>query len=558
MAKVFDINAFMGQNTVLDDLLLPDGVGTLSLNQKPGYGDLRSWKAPGAAVVTVSASPQRLTIYRMSQGVTGDAAYWLAWSTIVNAVPGFDANDTTERTYFTGSGTPKWTNNVIGLSGGAPYPQATRELGVPAPTGALTAAVNTAATGADQVAFSWFYTYVNDLGWESAPSPESNSLLQVPGTTFDLSGFTSAPAGNYGINKIRLYRYVPGTTGSGAFFFVREWAIGSTPANPLDDARAVGTDPIETVGWRPCPGIPNGGATNTTEATAFGMVRLWNGMLAVLSAKSMRICEPYKHYAWPLAYEIGVSDEPVAIGVYGQRALILTKGDAVLVAGSSPDSMDDEPAKIARPCASARSVVSFNEGADRRGVVWASEEGACWYGDDGFVDLTEGSVTVDEWRAMDPSTMIAARYQHFYLCFYVTSGQRRGFCIDVRTPGSFYPLDVGYHALFSDPATARLYVLDGAGVKRWDAGAAMTTTFRSKRIRLQEQMNIGAIEVISKDWPVTLKLWGDGVLRLNTTVPSNEPIRPPDGFLPDDIQCEASVAGRMIAVRLARSVDDLR
>ena len=45
-----------------------------------------------------------------------------------------DADDTTERTYCTGSGTPKWTSNAIGLTGGPPYPQATRELSVPTPT----------------------------------------------------------------------------------------------------------------------------------------------------------------------------------------------------------------------------------------------------------------------------------------------------------------------------------------------------------------------------------------------------------------------------------------
>lgn len=550
------INAFLGAALALDDLLLPEGLGVVSLNQKPGFGDLRPWGAPGPAVASVTAGYQ--TLHRMTQGVSGDSTYWLAWPGVVNAVTGFDPQDTTERTYFTGSGTPKWTNNVMGLSGGPPYPQASRELGVPAPTTALTAAVNTAATGtAEQVAFQWVYTFVNDLGWESAPSPLSNTLLQIPGTTFNLSGFDTPPSGSYGINKIRLYRYVPGSSTSGGFFFIREWATGSTPANPQDDARAADTDPIETSGWRPCPGIPNGGSSGTTEAMAFGMAKLWNGMLAVLTGKSMRISEPYKHYAWPLPYEIGLPAEPVAIGVWGQRALVLTRGDAVLVAGSSPDSMDDEPAGLNRPCTSARGVVSFNEGATTKGVVWPSEEGLCWFGDGGFRMLTDGLLTRDQWQAMAPSTMVAGRHGRFYVCFY-NDGTPKGFVLDPTTPSGIYYLSTGYGACYHDGPKDRLYVLDAGGVKPWDAGAAMTATFRSKLIRLPAPMAIGAIEVIAKAYPVHLKLWADGVLRFDADVPSDDAVRPPGGFLPDELQVEVTSAGRVLAVRMARNPDDLR
>jgi len=206
------LNTFLGANLAFDDTLLDAGVGVQSLNQEPGYGDLRPWNAPGSTVATVPASPQRKTIRRMGQDVASDANYWLSWSDIVHAITGYEADDTTERTYFTGSGTPKWTNNAIGLGGGAPYPQATRELAVPTPVAAITAAINTDPAEGTEQAFMWVYTYVNDLGWESAPSPVSNTLLAKPGCTFDLSGFSSVPAGNYGITTVRLYRYTPGAT----------------------------------------------------------------------------------------------------------------------------------------------------------------------------------------------------------------------------------------------------------------------------------------------------------------------------------------------------------
>jgi hypothetical protein len=548
--KPVTINAFLGANSAFDALLLPDGVGVTSINQRPGYGDLRPWNEPGASIATVTASPQQQTIYRMGNN-------WLSWSAPVDVVSGFDPDDTTERIYFTGSGTPKWTNNIIGLAGGAPFPQSSRELGVPAPTGALTAVLNTAGSGGDDIAYTWAYTYVNDLGWESAPSPPSNTLLNKSGSTFDLSGFTTPPAGNYGINRIRVYRFVTGDGVAGAYFFLREFAIGATPTNPIDDARAVGADPIATSGWRPAPGIPGGGAQNLTEATAFGLTKLWNGMHALLTGKSMRICEPFKPYAWPLAYEIALAVEPVAIGVWGQRAIILTKGDPVLVAGTTPESMDDEPATINRPCSSARSVVEFNEGEAYKGVAWASEEGLCWYGDGGFRLLTKNILTRTQWQAMNPATMVASRFEGFYVCFY-TQGTRKGFVIDPQSPQGIYYLGTGYNALYRDPILDKLYILNGPEIREWDAGSAMTATFRSKLIRMPNPHNIGAIEVIAKGYPVAVKMWSDGVLRLEQNAASDMPLRPSGGWEATELQFEVSSASTVIALRASLSVDDLR
>ncbi|NYW24490.1 hypothetical protein C6506_28775, partial [Escherichia coli] len=106
--------------------------------QKPGRGDLRPWRNP-ATVATVPAGRQ--TIYRMGRDVASDANYWLSWTGVVHAVRGFDTADTTERTYYTGDGAPKVTDNTIALAS-APYPTASRPLGLPAPASAPLASVN--------------------------------------------------------------------------------------------------------------------------------------------------------------------------------------------------------------------------------------------------------------------------------------------------------------------------------------------------------------------------------------------------------------------------------
>ena len=40
------ISSFLGENRAAEPKLIPDGQGTVSLNQKPGRGDLRPWREP--------------------------------------------------------------------------------------------------------------------------------------------------------------------------------------------------------------------------------------------------------------------------------------------------------------------------------------------------------------------------------------------------------------------------------------------------------------------------------------------------------------------------------
>ena len=49
---VIRLAGFGGENRALHPLLLPEMVGTTSLNQKPGRGDLRPWNDPLAITVS--------------------------------------------------------------------------------------------------------------------------------------------------------------------------------------------------------------------------------------------------------------------------------------------------------------------------------------------------------------------------------------------------------------------------------------------------------------------------------------------------------------------------
>lgn len=540
------IAGFLGANQALHPRLLPDAVGAVSLNQKPGKGDLRPWRLP---LAVATAPGGRKTIYRFNKDVASDVNYWFTWTTIVHAVRGFIGEDTTERTYFTGSGAPKVTDNILGISG-EPYPTAWRDLGVPAPITAPILAETTPGTGDDEERF-YVYTYVTDRGEESAPSPVSAVFTCKPGAIIAITNLSAVPAGSYGIATIRIYRTQSGTSGNAEFFFLRE-----IPAALLstDDARALGVDTLPSTYWA----MPPADLRNLTP--------LWNGMMAGITGKAVRYCEPYKPYAWPVAYETLCTDTPVALATFGKNLLILTTGAPRVVAGSAPEAMDDEPVPFIAACVSAPGVVSFKHGA-----CWPTADGLAYAGLSTAPRLlTDGLMLREDWQAINPGTIVAGQYAGRYMGFYDSGAGLKGFMIDPLDPEGIYFFDAGYSAVYFDELQEALYVLDGLAIRKWDAGPTnMTTTFRSKVFRMPEPSNPAVAEVIADAYPVTFKLWASRtdpltqarsmVLRKTKTVQNNDTFVLPSGYLSDEVQIEVSTSvGGVTGVVVAGSIDDIK
>lgn len=528
--SIIKLAGFSGENRAIHPKLLNEAVGTVSVNHKPGRGDLRPWKSP----LTVATVPVgRQTIYRMGRDVQSDAQYWLSWTGRVHAARGFDAADTTERTFYTGDGAPKVTDTTMALAS-APYPTTNRPMGLPAPTAALMVSLVGGTADAEIDTTFYVYTYVNDWGWESAPSPVSTQVEKKADATATLSGFAAPPAGNYNINRMRIYRTQVGSAGSAEFYFLREVAYPTT--STTDDNRTLG-EVCPTVTWLSPP-------SDLTRLTP-----LWNGMLAGISGNSVRFCEAYVPYAWPIAYDVVPPDsKPVALGVFGQSLLVLTTGRPLLVAGSTPDSMDQQPMEIPQGCVSADSAVSMGSG-----VAWASADGLVFYGAGGAKVLTAGLMTREDWQALNPSTIKGCMYEGLYMG---ACGDGTGFLIDPMNPQGIYFLSAGYSVTHFDELQDQLYVLSGASVQRWDAGTAMTVTFKSKVFRQPQPVSFGAVEVVADGFPLTFKVWADGVLKHTQTVANANPFRLPGG-LATDWQIEVSGTQAIQAVVMATSMEEL-
>jgi hypothetical protein len=538
---VIDISGFNGSNKALSPRLLNESVGADALNLEPGLGEFRPLH-DRLTVATIPTSPQRKTIVGMSRDGSNNPQYFLGWSAVVNQTSGFDGSDTTERIYYSGDGSPKFTNNSIGLGGGPPYPQASRELAVPAPTTPATLTLTTDGTGTEAARY-YVHTFVNDLGWESAPSPLSAALTCKDGAIVDIASLPSAPAGNYGITLRRIYRTQSDSSSNADFYFLREIAIGTT--STTDDARALG-DLMATTGWRPPP------------STAYGLIALWNSMFAMLDKKTVIFCEPGSPYAYPVKYDIDLKDLGVATATWEQNLLVLTTGRPVLIQGQDPAGMTDTRLALSQPCASATSVAMFGHGA-----CWASKDGAAYAGSSGQAILTKGVLTSRQWRALKPQTMIGGRWRNFYIVSYEVSGGRKAFMLDPLNPaGGIWWLSTGFDACWYDEQEDELYVLEGGNVRRFDgADSILSATFLSKVFRQVKPMNYGYAKVVADSYPVTIKVWSDQrdpvtgsitmPLRITKTVTGPASFALPSGFVSEDWQVEVSGAVNVQSVRLA-------
>lgn len=567
---VLRVSGFEGANQLVYPTMLPDTVGANSVNQKPGTPDLRSWRK-GLAVASVPANTK--TIYRAGRDITTDTQYWLAWPSTVHVTRGFEPDGSEELTYYTGDGYPKWTK-LADLN-------TRRPLGVPAPpTKPYVVQVALAESQAVLDPANWktyrqyVYTWVNSRGWESQASPVSD-LVGDHGTPYNnhtVGSFSTPPSG-YDITALRIYMLKGDLNGGAGFYFVHEQPVSpSTTWTHVYAQSNYAGEELPSARWAVPP------------ANLHSLTPMWNGMLAGISQGAVRFCEAYQPYSWPLNYDVLPADStPVALAVFGQNLLVLTTGRPLLVAGSSPDSLDSQLLEIPQSCVAPRSVVSLGIG-----VAWASNDGLCWYGQDGARLVTEGILTRDQWMLMQPSSMIGCRYENMYFGSYIPYGEteRKGFVIELFNTRGIYFLDKGYEAMYYDQLQDSLFVVDGVSVMKWDYDAEwMDASFTSKIFALpketeafkymqvtgnpttsasvqvtayfETEAEAAAVAANSRAWIAHVAGTAQVSYVVNFPTCNGKAVRVPSGFRAKDWQLVVTTDGQVQSVALAHSLEEL-
>lgn len=473
--------AFAGIAPRVGVALLKDNEAERAINTKLYSGELRSWNKPDSVTGANNIVASALSIYKHTDSSGGDL--WLSWTTDVNVVPSpiFDTGE--NPIYYTGSGTPKKTNSSLSETGSSPYPGDYYEMGVPAPT----SAPSVSASGGSGTAESrvYLYTYISLFGSieeESAPSPASSVISVLPGGTVSVTSLPSAaPAGDYNITKVRLYRAVSGTS-STIYLKVADVNIGTTTYSDTKTATQLG-------------GALTSSNYNPPPSDMQGIASMANGILVGFRENEIYFSEPYVPHAWPAEYSLTVEYPIVGIGCFGESVVVATRGNPFVISGSTPQSMSQAKIPLFEPCVSKRSIVS-----DDTGVMYASPNGIVKIAQ-GFAGVsTNGLFTRDEWQRKKPSTMLGAVLDGAYYLFWedITNDIKRCLVLDRNESASaLTETSVYTEAVFVDPTSAQLYFVLDDEINEWEGNpnSFLSYEWLSKLFILPRPLNFSALQV---------------------------------------------------------------
>lgn len=533
------IRTFNGLKPIAHPRLLSESEAQVAQNVRLISGALNPIKATTTLKSTTLATPA--TIFRYGNSAT-ETNYWLEFSSDTDVIRSPIAGDQWERLYWSdGVNAPRYAPNSLIISG-SPYPGGSYLLGVPAPSSPPTLSAYTSpATGTVPEYRTYVFTYVTAYGEEGPPSAASTvtSINPANSVTVSMSG---APAGNYNITTKRIYR--SSTVGSSAKFqFVAEVAVGQNSYVDVVTQANLGEVLPSELWTAPPVGLS-------------GLRLMANGVAVGFKGKTIYLSEPNLPHAWP--HEYTVDEEIVAIGTFGQSVVVLTKSFPYLFSGVDPGAMT--PVKLKEPlsCSSKRSVVETASG-----LIYASPQGLVSIGQGGLDVITKGLMSKSQWNDYAPATMQCYLYNGRVLAFYLANGVRGVLQFDLSGQGAAFTTSnintaTAVNAGFYDPKTDILYLAQGGNIVRFDQGSALTFKWRSKVFRLAKQENLGVAQVRADAYPVTLRVYRDGVLAHTQTVNSGNQFRLPAGFRALEWEFEVEGSSQVTEIFAASSSAELQ
>lgn len=306
---------------------------------------------------------------------------------------------------------------------------------------------------------SYVYTLVSDLGWESAPSPVSDTVTVDNGIT---NTVTIPAQVEPNVVAVRIYRAAIGAADAD-FLFVAEVA-------PPYPAVYVDTTPSERLG--------EALITELFDLPPFnlrGLLALPGGSLVGFAGNELCFSEPEYPYAWPRDYRLPTDYNIVALGAINSAVVVLTEAFVYIASGNAPGDYAMEKLEYPQGCVSKRSV-AYASGA---GVLYASPDGLYSVTGSGAPqNTTELLFSRREWQALNPSTIIGIAHDDRYFGFYDATpigGIKGGFILDFRQPGGFGLIDIPDHAtaVYADPITDVLYFVADDGLLEGASAAGL-------------------------------------------------------------------------------------
>lgn len=298
------------------------------------------------------------------------------------------------------------------------------------------------------IATSYVYTFVNDLGEESVPSLPSSTIQRPDGVSVAVTTPTTVPSGissTYGIATKRIYRSASGNTGT-VFRFVAEIDLATeTYEDVLTDTQL--GEVLESEEY------------DLPPDDLRGIRILPNGVMAGFSKNQLCLSAQNRPHAWPVGNRLTVDTNIVAIANIDTTVVVGTESFVYSASGNDPSAYSMSQPGAPQACVSKRSMRYLN---DQVGVVFASPDGLmAMTGPTTVRNVTEGVFTRRQWQDLVPETIQAAVHDDIYFFSYGTNSSASGgmFMLDLKASGfGLVRLDYFANAMFSDPLTDKLYL----------------------------------------------------------------------------------------------------
>ena len=562
----FKRDRFSGTAPGVAPRLLADQFGQIAENVDLESGRLVSIKEDSDVYTLQNSTRRSIYYYRDTS--------WLEWNEDnVSVVPGPIPGDATDRLYFTGDDYPRVGNVSTLVSGSAGYPVNSFRLGIPAPASAPTTAKSGTADATQTPSdVSYVFTFVSGFGEEGPPSPAS-AVFELTDTETVVVTMGSSLSGNFNFGATsgalrRIYRSNTGSTNT-TFQFVGEVPYATQTFTDTKDAAELG-EVLPSGTWI---GPPNDNATLYPDGPLQQLIPLAQGVMAGFTGKRFCLSEPFLPHAWPISYRITTEEDIVAIASTANGVAALTDGQPYFITGVDPSAMTAIRIDLAQACVNKHSVVDMGDY-----VLYAGPDGLCAVQSASGSVVTNGLISVEQWNSdFNPTTIRAFKHEGTYVAFYSGGGwvyDPRGEENALTTLSLSSDVRGGY----TNPKDGELYIIVGNKIKKYRGGStSKTATFKSKKFVTPSPVSMGWVSVHANEYPVTVKVWGDGTLVAHytlsksgstytqaTTVPSsisNGTLREPVMRMPAVVaqEWEVQVEGTDInEFCLAQSMDEIR
>jgi hypothetical protein len=294
-------------------------------------------------------------------------------------------------------------------------------------------------------ATAYVYTFVNDLGEESGPSPASATILKPEASSVTITTPTDVASGLeiYNVTHKRIYRAVTGVTGT-VFRFVAEIPLATASYNDQVQDSQLG-EVLETEGW------------DLPPSDLRGIIALPNGIMAGYRRNQLCLSVQNRPHAWRVADRLNTDTDITGIGNIDTTVVLGTESFPYVAYGSTSESYTMAKLDMPQSCTSARGVANLKG----FGVAMPSPDGYLLVAGPGQVqNLTETIFTREQWQALDPSSILAVAHDDVLFFFWENGSERGGYALDMKPTGSGLTT-LGFHATaaHADPISDNLFLV---------------------------------------------------------------------------------------------------